>query len=194
MTRTSDGMTHTPELAAFIAAVDASVTADRGEFETTGDVADALAILLRSGWRPPPGAMRPASDRYAMYPLFVDPDGRFSVASAVWGVGQETPIHDHGTWGVIGIVSGVEEEERFELDGGAPQLMDTSRMSSGQVKVCCTTDADVHRVRCGTAEPCIAVHVYGGDIGAIERRAYDVQTGQVTTFVSSWMPLEATAG
>jgi 3-mercaptopropionate dioxygenase len=32
----------------------------------------------------------------------------------------------------------------------------------------------------------VCIHVYGGDIGRIERRAYDKETGEVRTFVSGW--------
>ena len=31
----------------------------------------------------------------------------------VWSPGQWTPIHDHATWGVVGIVEGVLEEYAF---------------------------------------------------------------------------------
>jgi hypothetical protein len=41
------------------------------------------------------------------------------------------------------------------------------------VTVCCTTDDDVHRVACGSDEPCIGIHVYGANIGALSRRRYD---------------------
>ena len=38
----------------------------------------------------------------------------FSIASAVWNVGQGTPVHGHETWGVVGIYCGVEVETRYE--------------------------------------------------------------------------------
>lgn len=34
--------------------------------------------------------------------------------------------------------------------------------------------------------PTIGIHVYGGDIATIRRRAYDPATGEVTWFVSGW--------
>ena len=33
---------------------------------------------------------------------------RFSVVSFVWGPGQKTPVHDHRTWGLVGILRGAE--------------------------------------------------------------------------------------
>ena len=44
--------------------------------------------------------------------------------------------------------------------------------------MCCTTDDDVHSVVAVGDEPTIGIHVYGGNIGTIERRAYDPATGE----------------
>ena len=39
---------------------------------------------------------------------------------------------------------------------------------------------------CASATATVALHVYGADIGVIERHAFDPETGQATTFVSRW--------
>ena len=36
-----------------------------------------------------------------------------SLFALVWLPGQWTPIHDHGTWGVVGVLDGVLEERAF---------------------------------------------------------------------------------
>jgi len=41
-----------------------------------------------------------------------DADG-VSLFALVWLPGQWTPIHDHGTWGVVGILEGVLEERSY---------------------------------------------------------------------------------
>lgn len=93
----------------------------------------------------------------------------FYIASAVWNVGQSTPIHGHGVWGVVGIYSGAERELRFGFpDPEAPgpvELLDEEVFTPGQVTVCCTTDQDIHKVSAATDEPCIGIHIYGGNIG-----------------------------
>lgn len=123
-------------------------------------VPEKVAALLRSLLNEPdvldPRYTRPKTGNYVLYPIWVEPGGRFSIASAVWDAGQVTPVHDHGTWGVIGIYRGIEHEVRYrsQRDGGA-------------------------------------IHVYGADIGAIRRHVYDLQTGDVRTFVSGWTAVEA---
>jgi predicted metal-dependent enzyme (double-stranded beta helix superfamily) len=62
----------------------------------------------------------------------------------------------------------------------------TDEWTAGQVTVCCTTDDDVHQVRCGGDQPVVGIHVYGADIGTLPRRSYDPQTGAVHWFTSRW--------
>src|SRR5689334_19484044 len=98
----------------FVRDVEAIVADGADEYHITREVADRLHTLLAEHDRFVPDAYtRAASNNYVMYPLYVAPDGSLSVAAAVWGVGQTTPIHDHGTWGVVGIYSGVEHEVRY---------------------------------------------------------------------------------
>jgi predicted metal-dependent enzyme (double-stranded beta helix superfamily) len=128
-------------------------------------------------------------ERYVMYPLFVHPDGLFSVAAAVWNVGQQTPVHGHETWGVVGIYDGVEHETSYRKPAipDVPLMaLDSASWTPGQVTICCTTDDDVHHVACEGDKPCIGIHVYGADIGTLRRRAYDPETGAVRWFVSEW--------
>lgn len=174
---------------ALIQQVTALVNEHSDEHELTARVSDVLSASLADGLEVPPGATRPDPLRYVMYPLYVAPDGAFSIAAAVWNVGQGTPVHGHETWGVVGIYSGREREKSFEK----PAVADVPLVSRGeyvwgpgQVTVCCTTDDDVHQVRCEGDEPVVGIHIYGADIGVLPRRSYDPDTGAVHWFVSEW--------
>lgn len=181
--------TTVPLLAAFVQRVGDLIDAGLDEHALTAAIRDELRATLAAGLDLPEDKTRPDPERYVMYPLHVDPAGRFSIASAVWDVGQGTPVHGHETWGVVGIHSGVEVETRYEK----PTRPDvplveagTDEWSAGEVTVCCTTDDDVHQVRCGGDQPVVGIHVYGADIGTLSRRSYDPGTGAVHWFVSSW--------
>jgi predicted metal-dependent enzyme (double-stranded beta helix superfamily) len=178
-----------PEVAAFADRVQTLVRQGLSEQELTAAVQEELTVLLAAGFELPADKTRPDPERYVMYPLHVAADGSFSVASAVWNVGQGTPVHGHETWGVVGIYSGVEVETRYEKPT-VPDVpladLGTEEWSSGQVTVCCTTDDDVHQVRCGGDQPVVGIHVYGADIGTLPRRSYDPGTGAVHWFVSRW--------
>jgi predicted metal-dependent enzyme (double-stranded beta helix superfamily) len=181
--------TDVPQLLTFADRVDALVEEGLDESALTAAIRDELETTLAAGLELPEAKTRPDPERYVMYPLHVAPEGRFSIASAVWDVGQGTPVHGHETWGVVGIHSGVEVETRFEkpAEPGVPLVgLGTEEWSAGQVTVCCTTDDDVHQVRCGGDQPVVGIHVYGADIGTLPRRSYDPGTGAVHWFVSSW--------
>lgn len=160
------------------------------EGTVTANVAALMRRLLLLRPFLPSEFMRPREDHYAMYPLYVAPQSRFCVASAVWDVGQESPIHDHGTWGVIGIYQGLELERRYTAVSPsrptAPVQEGARSWKTGEVTICCTTDQDIHSVRCGSAVPCVGIHVYGGDIGRIVRNAYDKNSGIKRPFISQW--------
>jgi 3-mercaptopropionate dioxygenase len=187
--------TMTVPMQRFVDGVRAAVREGGGEEIVTEKVAALLRSLLREGDVLDPRYTTPKTDSYVLYPIWVEPDGSFSIASAVWDVGQVTPVHDHGTWGVIGIYRGVEHEARFRRVGaGAGEMFhqtDERDIKPREVIVCCTSDQDIHKVACGSNVPCVGIHVYGADIGTLRRHVYNIQTGDVRTFVSGWAALEA---
>lgn len=176
---------------AFIDDVDHVVSTTGDEHEITARVAERLSALLAAGYRLPPELTRASAERHLTYPLHIAADGSWSLASVVWDVGQRTGVHSHETWGVAGVYAGAEHEVRYlKPAGSAPAGPLTPAgetvWAPGQVTVCCTTDDDVHAVEAVGAVPTIGIHVYGGDIATIRRRAYDPATGEVTWFVSGW--------
>ena len=186
--------TTTVSMQRFVDSVRGAVREGGGEEVVTEKVAALLRSLLREGDVLDPRYTKPKTDSYVLYPIWVEPDGSFSIASAVWDVGQVTPVHDHGTWGVIGIYRGVEHEARFRRGSGAGAMFhqtDERDIEPREVIVCCTSDQDIHKVACGSDVPCVGIHVYGADIGTIRRHVYNIQTGEVRTFVSGWTAIEA---
>lgn len=50
---------------------------------------------------------------YARNAIHVGDADRVSLFALVWRPGQWTPVHDHGTWGVVGILQGTLDERSF---------------------------------------------------------------------------------
>jgi 3-mercaptopropionate dioxygenase len=114
---------------------------------------------------------------YRSYPLHTEPDGSFSIVALVWRPGQVTPIHDHVTWCVFGVVQGIEHEELFTLDEERNRLVEagTKTNNAGEVSGF-APPGDIHRVRNAGDETAISIHIYGTDvsrIGSSVRRYYD---------------------
>ena len=50
---------------------------------------------------------------YTRNAILMSSDGALSLYALVWLPGQWTPIHDHGSWGVVGVVQGMLEERSY---------------------------------------------------------------------------------
>jgi 3-mercaptopropionate dioxygenase len=129
---------------------------------------------------------QPSPRRYQQYLVHRDLQRRFSVVSFVWGPGQRTPIHDHTTWGLIGMLSGSEISEAYTCVAGRLVPGKVERLQPGDVAVVSPTVGDIHCVRNAFADRVsISIHVYGGDIGSIERHIY-MPEGGMKRFVSGY--------
>ena len=122
---------------------------------------------------------------YRSHVLHAEPDGTFSIVALVWRPGQVTPIHDHVTWCVFGVVQGVEYEELFTFDEQSQCLVEagSSANRTGDVSGF-APPGDIHRVRNSGDETAISIHVYGTDvsrIGSSVRRYYDLPVRRART-------------
>jgi predicted metal-dependent enzyme (double-stranded beta helix superfamily) len=116
--------------------------------------------------------------------LHVEPDGAFSIVALVWLPGQVTPIHDHVTWCVFGVVQGVEHEELFMIGDDGECLVEAGNATNraGDVSAF-APPGDIHRVRNVGGQTAISIHVYGTDvsrIGSSVRRYYDLPVRPAT--------------
>ena len=185
----------------FIGEVRRIVRAGGSEEEITARVAEGMKGLLDEPDLLAPEQMRVKEKGFTLNRIHIEADDSFSLGVGVWDVGQTTPIHDHGTWGVIGIYRGMEREESFrregarEMEGRVRIVPAGERLARpGDIFVCCTTDQDVHRVSCASDEPVIGIHVYGGDLAKIPRLRYDPDTGAVAPFQTGWDYARVSAG
>ncbi len=150
-------------------------------------IAAALARLVaRDDWLPPAHA-QPHAEHYQQYLLHADPQGRFSIVSFVWAPGQQTPIHDHGVWGAVGVLRGAEQAQAFVADGtgppraiGAPHLL-----TAGMVEQIGPGVGDVHQVSNAHPGVSVSIHIYGTDIGRHRRHVFP-PAGGVKPFISGY--------
>jgi predicted metal-dependent enzyme (double-stranded beta helix superfamily) len=164
-----------------------------------GELATAVRAVVRrgAGWPetaqlvaselerhlPSPDVLTPAQrkgDEAApqSHVLHIEPDGAFSIVALVWLPGQITPIHDHVTWCVFGVIQGIEYEELFTLDEANGCLVEAGKTANcpGDVSGF-APPGDIHRVRNLSSRVGISIHVYGTDVsrvGSSVRRYYDL--------------------
>ncbi|RTZ41519.1 cysteine dioxygenase [Candidimonas sp. SYP-B2681] len=131
---------------------------------------------------------QPHPVHYQQYPLYVCPQGRFSLVSFVWGPGQSTPVHDHTVWGVIGMLRGAEIAESYErLADGGIRLSGRTELRTGMIDCVSPTIGDIHRVANRYDDRVsISIHLYGADIGAVKRHVFNPETGDAKPFTSGY--------
>jgi len=101
-------------LETFIATCDELSQAGSDAGSCVAAVAPLMLDLARSGSELlTDGQMREDPKMYARNAIHLGAADGVSLFALVWLPGQWTPIHDHGTWGVVGILDGVLEERSY---------------------------------------------------------------------------------
>ena len=148
-----------------------------------------LKELISSDTWLPEFCATPHPDFYLQYLLHADPLGRFSVVSFVWGPGQKTPIHDHCTWGLIGMLRGAEKGCRYKRLASGELVADSAEavLYPGEIEAVSPSIGDIHVVANAIPDKSsISIHVYGANIGAVKRHTYDPLNGNPKNFVSGY--------
>lgn len=143
-------------------------------------------LVAVDDWLPAEYA-QPDLARYRQYLLHADSLQRFSVVSFVWGPGQQTPIHNHTVWGLIGILRGAEISQSYALENGLLRAQGQPlRLEPGAVTSVSPRLGDVHRV-CNAYDDqvSISIHAYGANIGVVRRLVYHPD-GTTSPFISGY--------
>ncbi len=119
-------------------------------------------------------------DNYARHLVHADRKRKFIVVSIVWEPGQGTPIHDHGTWGVAGVVSnelGVTNYSRLDDRSreGYAELKESMHIIAppGTITHVLPPDEEIHSMQNKTSKTTVSLHVYGQEI--YECNMFDIQ-------------------
>lgn len=117
--------------------------------------------------------------------LYTDEVTGFIVVMMSWGPGALTPIHDHGTWGVFGVLDGRLQFTNFARVSGEHRPSDGRRAGEaggtespelvrsigtfvagiGDVSYIIPPDLEIHQIHNPTSEVVHSLHVYGFNIG-----------------------------
>jgi predicted metal-dependent enzyme (double-stranded beta helix superfamily) len=84
------------------------------------------------------------------------------------------------------VLRGAEISERYVV-GSPMKSIQSERFEVGAVDVVSPSLGDIHLVRNALSDRAsISIHIYGGNIGVIERRVFDPDTGHSRKFVSGY--------
>lgn len=119
------------------------------------------------------------------YEFFRSEDESLTITAPAFLPGRPTPVHDHLTWGVIGVYSGQQLTTRYRRrdDGSRPGRADLEVAESGVLTRGATYPLlppdDIHRIEALGAEPGISIHVLGSDLRRQKRHIFHPESGTV---------------
>ena len=179
---------NTARLHQFLADLTRLVESAPPEADILAQAKHLLYPLLRNDDWLSPDLAQPHPQHYQQFLLYADPQDRFSVVSFVWGPGQSTPVHDHTVWGLVGMLRGSESCQPYSRmsDGRWVPAGFQVDMLPGDIEAVSPRIGDVHKVWNALRDQVsISIHVYGGNIGKIERHSYR-EDGSRTSFISGY--------
>lgn len=197
----------TPLIRGFIARVCECIAAGADPRAACEAIEPHFAELLAAdGWLPDefagPNPKSGMGGGIGQWLLFRAGDGSLSLFSLVVPPGEQTPVHDHLAWGLIGLYRGEQEEDIFDADEHGIELNRTQRVRPGGLYRLFPPRDDVHRVRTVSPEPSISIHLLTNDTGCVVRHTWDLTTRKIRPFRSGYAnmdcaddaPLEAAVG
>ena len=143
-----------------------------------------LDLIEHAGTFLEPQHYRSDAAHYARNLVYKAPDESLSLYSIVWLPGQWTPVHDHGSWGVVGVVEGVLEERsyvRLSADRGADEGIELARggivlLGTGAVTSFVPNPDHIHVTGVPRERPrAVSLHLYGRMMSNFN--IYDVAAG-----------------
>jgi 3-mercaptopropionate dioxygenase len=167
----------------------------------TGPDPERVRDILREALATPGDWIDPAYQQlgegeYALYPVYRAEDGRCSILVVVLRPGTPLPVHNHGSWAVIGVYKGREHETWFRRvdDGSVPgrahlEVDQTFVNERGTASV--VPDGRIHTVEALDGLQAVSIHIYGTDIVTQQRSEFDLQAGTERVFRPPFAKAEA---
>jgi predicted metal-dependent enzyme (double-stranded beta helix superfamily) len=165
----------------------------RGIMEVPGGIADREAAVRRlepllrralggPGWTDPRYAATMEGGRRG-FDYYRSAGGSLLVYGVLFRQGRPTPVHDHVTWGLIGVHSGEQRTARYRRrdDGSAPgrcsvELLADEVLTHGATYPLLPPH-DIHRIEVLRPGDGLSIHVLGADLRRQRRRIFDVDAG-----------------
>lgn len=123
--------------------------------------------------------------------LYYDPVHKFSLRAFLWAPGHYTAVHDHGSWGIIGPVTGKFEviSYRREDDGseeGKATLVEEKMLTlePGETTFSLPLDEGIHEVGNPTDETILSLSLYGRPLPRGYIWGFDVAKGRAYRIIA----------
>ncbi len=186
-----------PALRAFIAEVRTIVARVTSPAEAVAALREPFSRLLTDrAWLP--STFRQPSPQSGMgggissWLVYRSADRAFTLMSLVVPPGSATPVHDHLSWGLVGLYDGTQEERVYREGGGNGgghrqlELVTVRSLQVGQFYDLFPPENDIHSVKTTSPTASISLHLLANDIGCIWRHTYDLERNTISPFRSGY--------
>jgi predicted metal-dependent enzyme (double-stranded beta helix superfamily) len=119
-------------------------------------------------------------------PLYLHPQGLFSLRLYLWGPGEYTFPHDHNSWGVIGTVSEGYEVVNYrrvddESHEGYARLVEVERLrlQPGETASTLPFSKGIHKTGNATRGSIVTLHLYGKSLPRGYLNGFDIASNRV---------------
>ncbi|MEH2378355.1 MAG: hypothetical protein V7K27_05535 [Nostoc sp.] len=187
-----------PELSEFVATAKEIIASTNRNHTKTLNILEPYfaALLQRQDWLPehfaqpnPDSGLGGGIGQWLLYR-----SQELTIFSLVIPPNSITPIHDHLSWGLVGLYQGKQEETVYhrldngELEGFAQlEIVGLYQVKRGEIYHLLPPDGDIHSVKATTVfAPSISIHVMGNDIGSILRNKYNPEQQSIKSFRSGY--------
>lgn len=125
-------------------------------------------------------------------------DSELALFSLVVPPGHRTPVHDHLSWGLIGIYQGAQNEKFYrQVDANSAidqhaelKLKREQEQTRGDYYKLIPPEDDIHSVKTISDKPSVSIHLLGTDVGCIPRHKFVVDDQKVKPFLSGYSNVE----
>ncbi|MBA2453696.1 MAG: cysteine dioxygenase family protein [Chloroflexia bacterium] len=195
---TSGFIVDVPEVRALIEETKRLTSTIQNDAERVEALKPAFQTLLQAnGWLPneyaQTGDTTGMGGGIAAYALYRDPGAALCLFAFVIPSGKTTPVHDHGSWGLVGLYRGRQLETYYRRtdDGSVAghavlEQMEQQTLEQGDFYPLLPGARDIHSVGSDADGPTISIHVLANDTGCVQRRQYDLVNQTVKPFRSVW--------
>ncbi|MFB2882118.1 cupin [Floridanema aerugineum] len=141
-------------------------------------------LLISSSWLQGEYLEPDPDTGWAVQMLYDEPDFPLTIQTVTWLPGKVSPIHNHGTWGVVALISGEEKNTfwRCSHDEKLPNFISKTGeciLSAGDI-ICLMPEA-IHHVEAIANTPTISFNLYG-ETNYQQRFEYDPLSCLVKNF------------
>jgi predicted metal-dependent enzyme (double-stranded beta helix superfamily) len=96
--------------------------------------------------------------------LYDEPDFPITIQTVVWSPGTASPVHNHGTWGIVALLDG-QEKNTFWQRSPTPEFPDLIKATADRIltpgDILCLMPDAIHQIEAIGNEPTISFNLYG---------------------------------